>query len=104
MFVLFCTICLAYTIFCTINQHFDKKNDVHGIKNSSKIKDKVCVFSAIISGKNPKPVSYGELSTRRDWTENAGKTLFPGKQDQTGLDRSARSTLDFGANTVKRNI
>ena len=24
------------------------------------------------------------------------------KQDQTGLDRSARSTLDFGANTVER--
>ena len=27
-----------------------------------------------------KPVSYGELSTRRDWTKNAGKTLFPGKK------------------------
>ena len=26
------------------------------------------------------------------------------KQDQTGLDRSARSTLDFGANTVERYI
>ena len=24
------------------------------------------------------------------------------EQDQTGLDRSARSTLDFGANTVER--
>ena len=27
-----------------------------------------------------KPVSYGELSTRTDWTKNAGKTLFPGKK------------------------
>ena len=26
------------------------------------------------------------------------------KQDQTGLDRSARSTIDFGANTVERYI
>ena len=79
MFVLFCTICLAYTIFCTINQHFDTlltKNDAHGIKNSSKIKDKVCVFSAMVSGENPKPVSYGEFSTRRDWTKNA----FPGQK------------------------
>ena len=45
---------------------------------------KVCVFSAtMISGKNPKPVSYGELSTRRDWTKNAGKknTFFQGKSE-----------------------
>ena len=29
------------------------------------------------------------------------KRMLMMKQDQTGLDRSARSTLDFGANTVE---
>ena len=36
---------------------------------------------------------------------DGGQRLFEQlKQDQTGLDRSARSTLDFGVNTVKRYI
>ena len=31
-----------------------------------------------------KPVSYGELSTRRDWTKNAGKTLFSREKSENG--------------------
>ena len=49
-----------------------------------KSRAKFAFFSAMISGKNPKPVSYGELSTRRDWTKNAEKNTFSREKSENG--------------------
>ena len=78
--------------YCPSNE--TKSGNPYFELNIKKYNSTACSHTAKIKGSlffTPPPPSVTEA-----------EYVSQGKQDQTGLDRSARSTLDFGVNTVER--